>query len=57
MFIDASHVRAHQHATGIKDQAISKSVGENTELYFTLRQAMEFQNQQPQELYVMLKTV
>jgi hypothetical protein len=25
-FIDASHVRAHQHATGIKDQAISKSV-------------------------------
>lgn len=30
VFIDASHVRAHQHATGIKDQAISKSVGGNS---------------------------
>lgn len=30
VFIDASHVRAHQHATGIKDQAISKSIGRNS---------------------------
>lgn len=30
MFIDASHVRAHQHATGVKDQAISKSIGGNS---------------------------
>ncbi|MDM1302727.1 IS5 family transposase, partial [Acinetobacter indicus] len=30
VFIDASHVRAHQHATGIKDQAISKSIGGNS---------------------------
>ena len=29
VFIDASHVRAHQHTTGIKDQAISKSIGGN----------------------------
>ncbi|MQW93347.1 IS5 family transposase [Acinetobacter sp. dk771] len=30
VFIDASRVRAHQHATGIKDQAISKSIGGNS---------------------------
>ena len=30
VFIDGSHVRAHQHATGISDQAISKSVGGNS---------------------------
>ena len=30
VFIDASHVRAHQHATGVKDQAISKSIGGNS---------------------------
>jgi len=30
VFIDASHIRAHQHATGIKDQAISKSIGGNS---------------------------
>lgn len=30
VFIDASHVRAHQHATGIKDQEISKSIGGNS---------------------------
>ncbi|WP_347455412.1 IS5 family transposase [Acinetobacter thermotolerans] len=29
-FIDASHVRAHQHATGIRYQAISKSIGGNS---------------------------
>ena len=27
MFIDAHHVKAEQHATAIKDQAISKSMG------------------------------
>lgn len=27
IFIDASHIRAHQHATGIYHQAISKSIG------------------------------
>ncbi|NNH27211.1 IS5 family transposase [Acinetobacter terrestris] len=30
IFIDASHVRAHQHATGIYHQAISKSIGGNS---------------------------
>lgn len=30
IFIDASHVRAHQHATGINYQAISKSIGGNS---------------------------
>jgi transposase len=30
VFIHASHVRAHQHATGIKNQAISKSIGGNS---------------------------
>ena len=30
VFIDASHIRAHQHATGLKDQAISKSIGGNS---------------------------
>ncbi|MFC6052871.1 transposase [Acinetobacter sp. Ac_877] len=30
IFIDASHVRAHQHATGVKDQSISKSIGGNS---------------------------
>lgn len=30
VFIDGSHVRAHQHSTGIQDQAISKSVGGNS---------------------------
>ena len=30
IFIDASHVRAHQHATGINHQAISKSIGGNS---------------------------
>jgi len=29
IFIDGSYVRAHQHATGIKDQAISKSIRSN----------------------------
>lgn len=27
VFIDTSHIRAHQHATGLKDQAISRSIG------------------------------
>ena len=30
VFVDGSHVRAHQHATGISDQAISKSIGGNS---------------------------
>jgi transposase len=30
VFIDASHIRAHQHATGLKDQAISRSIGGNS---------------------------
>lgn len=30
IFIDGSHVRAHQHSAGIKDQAISKSIGGNS---------------------------
>lgn len=30
VFIDGSHVRAHQHATEIKDQALSKSIGGNS---------------------------
>lgn len=30
IFIDASHVRVHQHATGISNQAISKSIGGNS---------------------------
>ncbi len=30
VFIDASHVRAHQHSAGIKDQDISKSIGGNS---------------------------
>ena len=30
IFIDGSHVRAHQHSSGIKDQDISKSIGGNS---------------------------
>ena len=30
LFIDGSHVRAHQHSAGIKDQDISKSIGGNS---------------------------
>lgn len=30
VFIDGTYVRAHQHATGIKDQDISKSIGGNS---------------------------
>ena len=30
IFIDASHVKAHQHATGIKNQSISRSIGGNS---------------------------
>ena len=30
VFIDASHIRAHQHATGLKDQAISRSIDRNS---------------------------
>lgn len=30
VFIDETHVRADQHATGIKNQAISKSIGGNS---------------------------
>lgn len=30
VFIDGSHVRAHQHSAGIKDQDISKSIGGNS---------------------------
>ncbi|MEB3767970.1 IS5 family transposase [Acinetobacter sp. MD2] len=30
IFIDGSHVRAHQHSAGIKHQAISKSIGGNS---------------------------
>ena len=30
LFIDGSHVRVHQHATGIKAQAIGKTKGGNT---------------------------
>jgi len=30
VFIDGSHVRAHQHSAGIKDQSISKSIGGNS---------------------------
>ncbi|AOA58427.1 IS5 family transposase [Acinetobacter larvae] len=30
IFIDGSHVRAHQHSTGIKHQDISKSIGGNS---------------------------
>ncbi len=30
VFIDGSHVRAHQHSAGIKNQAISKSIGGNS---------------------------
>lgn len=30
VFIDGSHIRAHQHATGLKDQAISRSIGGNS---------------------------
>jgi transposase len=30
IFIDGSHVRAHQHSAGIKNQAISKSIGGNS---------------------------
>ncbi len=29
IFIDGSHVRAHQHSAGIANQSISKSVGRN----------------------------
>lgn len=28
--VDASHIRAHQHATGLKDQAISRSIAGNS---------------------------
>ena len=30
IFIDGSHVRAHQHSAGIKNQDISKSIGGNS---------------------------
>ena len=30
IFIDGSHVRAHQHAAGIKNQEITKSIGGNS---------------------------
>lgn len=30
MFIDAAHVRAYQHAAGIKDQDIARSIGGNS---------------------------
>lgn len=30
IFIDGSHVRAHQHSAGIANQSISKSVGGNS---------------------------
>jgi hypothetical protein len=30
VFIDASHIRSHQHAIGLKDQAISRSIGGNS---------------------------
>ena len=30
VFIDASHIRAHQHAAGLKNQAISRSIGGNS---------------------------
>ncbi len=30
IFIDGSHIRAHQHSAGLKDQAISKSIGGNS---------------------------
>lgn len=30
VFINASHVRVHQHVTGINHQAISKSIGGNS---------------------------
>jgi len=30
VFINASHIRAPQHATGLKDQAISRSIGGNS---------------------------
>lgn len=30
LFIDGSHIRAHQHSAGIQDQAISKSIGGNS---------------------------
>ncbi|RZG71451.1 transposase, partial [Acinetobacter sp. WCHAc060033] len=30
LFIDGTHVRAHQHSAGIKNQDISKSIGGNS---------------------------
>ena len=37
IFIDASHVRAHQHAIGMNDQAISKSIGgNNSKIYLAV---------------------
>ena len=30
VFIDASHIPAHQHAKGLKEQAISRSIGGNS---------------------------
>ncbi|KAA8735632.1 IS5 family transposase [Acinetobacter qingfengensis] len=30
VFIDTSHIRAHQHAKGLKNQAISRSIGGNS---------------------------
>jgi transposase len=30
IFIDGSHIRAHQHSAGLKDQGISKSIGGNS---------------------------
>jgi hypothetical protein len=30
VFLDASRIRAHQHVTGLKDQAISRSIGGNS---------------------------
>lgn len=36
-FIDASHVRAHQHAAGIKHQALSKSsCGKNSKIHLAV---------------------
>ena len=35
--VDASHIRAHQHATGFKDQAISRSIdGNSTKIHLAL---------------------
>src|SRR5690606_36777017 len=37
VFINGSHVRAHQHSTGIKDQDISKSIaGNSSKIHLTV---------------------